>query len=126
MAVIEEGKNLGDLLNWELDRNYCRETVTVASGQNLKSGTVVGIVAATGFVKIVSIDPEEEDGSDAAIGVILDDVDTTSGAKSAVIIARGAIVLADGIVFPAGATDVQKKKIVGDLDGRGIVIRKTV
>ncbi|MDR1334788.1 MAG: head decoration protein, partial [Holosporaceae bacterium] len=101
MAVIEEGKNLGDLLNWELDRNYCRETVTVASGQNLKLGTVVGIVAATGFAKIVSVDPEEEDGSDTAVGVILEDA--TSGAKAAVIIARTAIVIADGVIFPAGA-----------------------
>jgi hypothetical protein len=126
MAVIEEGKNLGDLLNWELDRNYCRETVTVASGQNLKQGTVVGIVAATGLAKIVSIDPEEEDGSDTAVGVVLENVDATSGTKKAVIIARTAIVIADGVIFPAGANDAQKKKITGDLKSVGVLIRKTV
>jgi hypothetical protein len=126
MAVIEEGKNLGDLLNWELDRNYCRETVTVASGQNLKQGAIVGLISASGLAKVVSIDPEEEDGSDTAVGVILDDVDATSGAKKAVIIARTAIVIADGVVFPAGATDAQKKKITGDLKTVGVLIRKTV
>jgi hypothetical protein len=126
MAVIEEGKNLGDLLNWELDRNYCREVVTVASGQNLKQGAIVGIVTTTGFAKIVSIDPEEEDGSDAAVGVILEDADATSGAKSAVIIARAAIVIADGVTFPAGASDSQKKKIAGELKAVGILIRKAI
>ena len=50
----------GDLLKFEIDKNYCRETVIVAAGQNLKPGTVVGIVATTGFAKIVSIDSEEE------------------------------------------------------------------
>jgi hypothetical protein len=124
--VIEEGKYLSDLLKWELDRNYCRESVTVASGQNLKLGTVVGIVTATGAVKIVSVDPEEEDGSDVAVGIILEDIDATSGAKKAVIVTRIAIVLADGIIFPAGTTDAQKKKIAGDLKAVGILIRETV
>jgi hypothetical protein len=124
--VIEEGKNLADVLNWEIDKNYCREVVTVASGQNLKLGTVVGIVTGTGAAKIVSVDPEEEDGSDVAVGIILEDANATSGAKNAVIVTRGATVLADGIVFPNGVTDAQKKKIIKDLDARGILVRKTV
>ncbi|MDR1236236.1 MAG: head decoration protein [Holosporaceae bacterium] len=124
--VIEEGKNLADVLNFEIDKNYCREVVMVASGQNLKLGAVVGIVTATGAAKIVSVDPEEEDGSDVAVGVVLENVDATSGAKSAVIVTRIATVVADGIVFPNGATDAQKKKITKDLDARGVVIKKTV
>jgi hypothetical protein len=40
--AIEEKENLGDLLKFEIDKNYCRETVTVAAGQNLKIGTIVG------------------------------------------------------------------------------------
>jgi hypothetical protein len=130
MAAIEEGKNLGDLLNWELDRNYCREVVTIASGQDLKRGAIVGIVTATGFAKsvylITGAQNEVLDGSEVAVGVILDEVDATGGAKKAVIVSRAAIVLADEIIFTAGATDAQKKKITKDLDARGIVIRKTV
>jgi hypothetical protein len=124
--VIEEGKNLADVLNWEIDKNYCREVVTVASGQNLKLGAVVGIVTATGAAKIVSLDPEEEDGSDVAVGVVLENVNATSGAKKAVIVTRIATILADGIVFPNGATDAQKKKITKDFDARGILIRKAI
>jgi hypothetical protein len=124
--VIEEGKNLADVLNWELDKNYCREVVTVASGQNLQQGAIVGLIAATGAAKIVSVDPEEKNGSDVAIGVVLENVDATSGAKKAVVVTRAATVIESGVVFPAGATEAQKKKIIKDLESRGIVIRKPV
>jgi hypothetical protein len=124
--TITEDAGLGDFLKFEIDKNYCRETVTVASGQNLKRGTVVGIVTATGFAKIVSIDPEEEDGSDMAIGVILEDVYAMPATKKSVMIARGAIVADKALIFPAGATDAQKKKISKDLESRGIVTRKAV
>jgi hypothetical protein len=124
--VIEEDNRLGDLLKFEIDKNYCRETVKVASGQNLKFGTVVGMKTATGEAKIVSIDPEEEDGSDEATGIILEDVDATGGAKKSVTISIGAMVAYDCLVFPAGATDVQKKKIITDLFHRAIRVVKTV
>jgi hypothetical protein len=125
MTIIENA-GLGDLLKFEIDKNYCREVVTVASGQNLKLGTVVGIVIATSLAKIVSLDPEEEDGSDVAIGVILEDTNATSGSKKSLMLARGAIVADSVVIFPTGATDAQKKKIVGDLKAVGILIRKTV
>jgi hypothetical protein len=126
MAVIEEGKYLGDLLKYEIDRNYCRETVTVASGQNLKFGTVVGMKTATGEVKIVSIASQETDGSDEVVGIILEDVDATGGAKKSVTISIGAMVAYDALVFPVGATDAQKKAIVKGLFQRAIRVVKTV
>ena len=122
---IEENNRLGDLLKYEADKNYCREVMTVASGQNLKMGTVVGIKSATDEVKIVSISDEETDGSDSAFGVLLEDVDATSAAKKALVIARDAILASDYIVFPNDATAEQKKKITKDLEKRGIVIRKS-
>jgi hypothetical protein len=126
MAVIEEGKNLGDLLKFEIDKNYCRETVTVASGQNLKFGTVVGMKTATGEVKIVSIASQETDGSDEAVGILLEDVDATGGAKKSLIISIGAMVAYDCLVFPGGASDAQKKAIVKGLFQRAIRVIKTV
>jgi hypothetical protein len=123
--VIEEGNRLGDLLKFEIDRNYCRETVTVASGQNLKFGTVVGIKTATGEVKVVSIASQESDGSDTPIGVILEDVDATSGAKKGLVITIGALLAQDCLIFPTGATDAQKKKITTELYYRGIRVAKT-
>ena len=43
MPVITEGLNLGDLLKYEAPNLYSRDQVTVAAGQNLVLGTVVGI-----------------------------------------------------------------------------------
>ena len=122
---MEENNRLGDLLKYEADKNYCREVMTVASGQNLKMGTVVGIKSATEEIKSVSISEEEIDGSDSAFGVLLEDVDATSAAKKALVIARDAILASDYIVFPNDATADQKKKITKDLEKRGIVIRKS-
>ena len=122
---IEENNRLGDLLKYEADKNYCREVMTVASGQNLKMGAVVGIKSATDEIKIVSISDEETDGSDSAFGVLLEDVDATSAAKSALVIARDAILASDYVVFPADSTADQKKKITKDLEKRGIVIRQS-
>ncbi len=122
---IEENNRLGDLLKYEADKNYCREVMTVASGQNLKMGTVVGIKTVTDEIKIVSIDDEETDGSDSAFGVLPEDVDATSAAKKALVIARDAILASDYVVFPADSTADQKKKITKDLEKRGIVIRKS-
>jgi hypothetical protein len=124
--IIEEDNRLGDLLKFEIDKNYCRETVTVASGQNLKFGTIVGMKTATGEVKIVSIASQETDGSDEAVGIILEDVDATGGAKKSVTISIGAMVAYDCLVFPGGANDSQKKKIITDLFHRAIRVIKAV
>ena len=122
---MEENNRLGDLLKYEADKNYCREVMTVASGQNLKMGTVVGIKSATDEIKIVSISDEETDGSNSAFGVLLEDVDATSAAKKALVIARDAILASDYVVFPNDSTAEQKKKITKDLEKRGLVIRKS-
>jgi hypothetical protein len=127
---IEEKENLGDLLKFEIDKNYCRETVTVAAGQNLKLGAIVGIVIATGAAKSVYLPTGDEDevldGSETAVGVLLENADATSGAKKSLMIARGAIVAENSIIFPDGATEDQKKKIIKDLETRGIIARKAV
>ncbi len=97
----------------------------LAEGQNLKMGTVIGIITESDKAKIVSISPEESDGSDTAFGILLGDADATSGDKKALVVARDAIVASDYIVFPTGASTDQKKKITNDLEKRGIVIRKS-
>lgn len=131
---IKENNRLGDLLKYEADKNYCREVVTVAEGQNLKMGTVVGVVSENDKAKIVTLTKEKTeedendtapDGSEVAFGVLLEDVDASSGDKKALVVARDAIVASDYVVFPADATADQKKKIINDLEKRGIVIRKS-
>lgn len=88
MKTFVEPNNLGDLLKYEADKNYCREVVTVAQGQNLKLGTILGMVEADDQVKAVSLDNEATDGTYTAIGVLLEDVDATSEAKKSFMVAR--------------------------------------
>lgn len=45
MAVQTEGARLGDWLKWEMDGRMSRKAVTIASGQSLKSGTVLGKIS---------------------------------------------------------------------------------
>ena len=80
MSVAIEPNNLGDLLKYETNNLYSREAVDVASGQNLKLGTIVGRVTETGLVK--QFDPPATDGTEGIIGVLLEDCDASSGSKS--------------------------------------------
>lgn len=123
---IEEKDRPFSILKYEADKNYSREVVTIAKGQNLKMGSVVGQVTANGTYKAVSITEGETDGSDTAVGIVLQDVDATEAAKEGLIVARDAIVIEDKIVYPTEATADQKKKILSDLEKRGIVLRKGV
>lgn len=75
MSVLAEPLNLGDLLKFEAPNLYSRDRVTVASGQNLPLGAVIGIVTATG--KVTRIDPSATDGTQVAAGVLLQACDAT-------------------------------------------------
>ena len=122
---ITEQNRLGDILKFEIDKNYSREVVTVASGQNLKIGTVVGLKSETGEVKIVSIAEGETDGSDKVFGILLEDVDASAEPKKTLVLARGGIVTSGSLVFPEGVTSEQIEKIKVDLDARGIIVRQS-
>jgi hypothetical protein len=45
MSSIDQGNTLQDILKWEMGDNFSRETVTVASGQDLDLGAVIGKIA---------------------------------------------------------------------------------
>lgn len=124
MAITEKDR-LGALLKYEADRNYCREVVTVAEGQNLAMGTIVGIKTADDTCKIVSIANDETDGSDTVYGVLLEDVDASTAAKEGLVVARDATVIKTALVYPDGATTAQKKALLKGLEARGIVARVT-
>ena len=64
MPSITEPKNLGDFLKYEAPNLYSRDRVTVASGQTLALGTVVGVVTATS--KLKALDPGATDGTEIA------------------------------------------------------------
>lgn len=122
MSVLTETNRLGDWLKWEEEQQYSRDKVIVASGENLKTGAVVGIITASGKVK--KLNPSGNDGSETAAGVLVDAVDATAGDQPGVIIARHAICASKGLVWPDGITAPQKETAVGQLKARGILVRE--
>jgi len=122
MAAKTESNYLGDWLKFEEDNLYSRDQVTVASGQNLKTGTVVGIVTATG--KVTQLAPSANDGSENAAGVLLGDVDASAADTPGVIIARHAVCSDKGLVWPSGITGPQKNTALGQLKALGILVRE--
>ncbi|APR98661.1 head decoration protein [Wolbachia endosymbiont of Folsomia candida] len=123
MSCITEQNNLGDLLKYEASNLYSRDQITVAKGQNLSLGTVVGCESKDNLIKILN--PTAIDGTQTAIGVITSDVNAKENTK-AVIIARVALLADHTVVWPANITEEQKTTAVKQLGIRGIIIRKGV
>lgn len=125
MPAITEGLNLGDLLKYEAPNLFSRDQVTVASGQTLPLGAVVGIVTATGKVK--QIDPSATDGSQYAAGVLMQPCDAALiDREDGLMVARHAIVADHALTWPAAITSVEKQAAVLQLKSLGVLIRKGV
>jgi hypothetical protein len=122
MPTLTQAPNLGDLLKYEAPNLYSREQATVAAGQNLPLGAVVGRVTAT--AKLKALDPAAGDGSEVAVGVLALAVDATLiDREDAILIARHAIVARGALIWPAGVTTAQRAAAIAQLEARGIVVR---
>ena len=122
MPVLQEPFNLGDLLKYEAPNLYSRDRVTVASGQTLTLGTVLGLVTATGKVK--QIDPSATDGSQYAAGVLMQDVDAHQADRpDGLMVARHAIVADHALQWPAGITLAEQQAAVLQLKALGVLVR---
>jgi len=120
--VFTEGLNLGDLLKYEAPNLYSRDQVTVAAGQVLALGAVVGVITASSKVKVV--DPSATDGSQAAAGILIQAVDANLADRDdGLIVARHAIVADHALVWPTGITVAEKKSAIAQLKALGILVR---
>jgi hypothetical protein len=122
MSSITQSKNLGDLLKYEAPNLYSREAATVAAGQNLRLGTVLGRKTADG--KLYALAPAATDGTEIAVGVLATDTDATLiDRDDAILIARHAIVARNALIWPAGITAPQKTAAEAQLVALGILVR---
>ncbi|HEV7293091.1 MAG TPA: head decoration protein [Devosia sp.] len=112
---ITEGRYASDWLKREADSHFSREEVIIASGIGVvQSGTVVGKITASG--KYAPVTAAATDGSEDAAGVVLFGVDATSADKSAVIIARDALVVHQGLLYGADInTSAERAAVVAAL-----------
>lgn len=125
MSAITESQNLGDLLKYEAPNLYSRDRVTVAAGQTLLLGAVVGIETAT--TKVVQLDPAATDGSEIAVGVLTTDMDAAASDRTdGILISRHAIVADHALIWPVGITPMQKAAAKLQLKALGILVRVAV
>jgi len=122
--VLTEPDRLGDLIKLEEDQNYSRDSITVASGENLVLGTVVGRVTLSG--EIVALATSGSTGAEVAFGVIGEDVDASLEATGSWIIARHALIAEGSLIWPGGITANQLADGIAQLRALGVVTRKTV
>ena len=123
MPDLVEPLNLGDLLKYEAPNLYSRDRVTVASGQNLPLGPVVGIVTAT--AKFKQLDPSAEDGTQVAAGVLLQACDATLiDRDDGLVVARHAIVAHHALAWPDAITTAEKLTAIAQLKALGVLVRQ--
>lgn len=113
-----------DWLKYEAGSFFSRETAIVLSGSGkLVSGTVLARVTASG--KLVPAAASGSDGSQTAIGLLLQDVDATSADAAAIIIARHAIVSHLGITYGSTITNSTLRAAANaQLKAVGILVRE--
>lgn len=122
MSAITETNNLGDLLKYEAPNRYSRDVATIAAGQNLPLGTVLGRNASDG--KHYAIDPAATDGTETAVAVLAVDTDATHTDRTdAVLITRHAIVAKTALVWPIALTGEQRTAYEQQLAERGVLVR---
>ena len=128
MTTLTMSPTLGDLLKFELNASYCRETVTLKAGTNYPLGAVLGRITASGkyrFAPAAAVGGDE--GAQTAVAVLIQAVDATGGDETGLVVARGpAIVSKAALVFDASVDQPAEKTAKhAQLAAAGIVPRDT-
>ena len=125
MTVLTQPPTMGDVLKYELNPNFTRETVTLLDGTAYPVGAVLGRITANGKYKLST--SGGSDGAQTAAAVLLYATDARAGDQDAVAILRGpAIVSKAALVFDATIDDAAKIATKhGQLAALGIIPRET-
>lgn len=119
MATYTPPKKLGDLLLVEVAPGWTKDQGTLLAGTDYPLGQVLAKVAG----KYQVLDPAGGAAANEAVAVLGEHVDATAGDKPGVLIARGAVVDLNELVWPAGITAPQKTIALDELVALGIVAR---
>jgi hypothetical protein len=111
MTVLTMSPTLGDLLKFELNGNYCRETVTLKAGSAYALGSVLGKITASSKYRLSpAAQVAGDEGAEAAVAVLIEAVDATGGDKIGLAVARGpAIVSKAALIFDASVDQAAER-----------------
>lgn len=130
MLIATENFRLSNVLKHEYEPSlgYCRETVVINdAAADLKIGTVLGVVTATGKYKVCV--QTAADGSQNAAAVLMEDKTIANSTDTKVLaLVRGpAIVSKSGLVLDASFDqDAEKAAAYASLAAKGIVASDAV
>lgn len=126
MPTLTMAPTLGDLLKYELNGNYTRETVTLKAGTNYALGSVLGKITATTKYRLSpAAQIVGDEGAETAIAVLLEAVDATAADKTGLIVARGPVIVSKAaLTFDASVDDDTKKAAKhAEISAAGVVPR---
>jgi hypothetical protein len=123
MTVLTKPPSLGDVLKYEVEPNYTRDTVTLLAGMPYPVGSVLGKITTGGKYKLAT--SGGTDGAQTAVAVLLDAVDATLADAQGIVVARGpAIVARPALAYDASVNDAGKISTkIGQLAAIGIIAR---
>lgn len=116
---------MGDVLKYEVNPNYTRETVTLLIGMPYPMGSVLSRITASGSY---TLSPDTgTDGSEVAAAVLLYAVDATLADAVGIVVARGpAIVSRAALAYDGSVDDADKIAAkLNQLSALGIIPRVT-
>lgn len=123
MATYTEPKFLGDVLLVEVAQGWTKQSgKLVATTVALTIGVVLAKLATGEYAPI---DLAGTGVAKKAAAVLATHADIATGQQKIVVIARGATVAKNQLVFPAGATEPQIATALGELEALGIVAQDT-
>ena len=125
MTVLTQPPSMGDVLKYEVNPNYTRETVTLLAGTAYPVGSVLGRITASGKYKLAT--SGGSDGAQTASAVLLYAVDATLSDAVGIVLVRGpAIVSRAALAYDGTVDDAAKITTkLGQLVALGIIARDT-
>jgi len=125
MSVLTQPPSMGDVLKYEVNPNYTRETVTLLAGTAYPVGSVLGRITASGKHKLAT--SGGADGAQTAAAVLLYPVDATLADAVGIVVVRGPVIVSRAaLAFDPTVDDAGKITTkLGQLASLGIVPRDT-
>ena len=125
MSVLTQPPVMGDVLKYELNPNFTRETVTLLAGTKYPVGAVLGRITASGKLKLSTA--TGSDGAQTVAAVLLYATDAAAADREAVVLLRGpALVAKAALIFDASVDDAAKIAAKhAQLTALGIIPRDT-
>jgi Bacteriophage lambda head decoration protein D len=126
MPVLTMAPTLGDILKYELNANYCRETVALKAGTRYPLGSVLGKITASDKYRLSpATQVAGDEGAETALAVLLEAVDASLGEKTGLVVARGPAIVSKAVLAFDASVDLPAEKMAkhAQLASAGIVPR---